>query len=182
VGVTNKWFKELKYEIKEKFEIIENLKHIRDINVKRLPDIDDIKLIREDIDFGIFERIQEDWVRTVRTLALSADQANEELSRTFIVPDERPIVGPPPPIIEKLNVPRISDAEARRAQEKRAFNDGRKELAVSREAEELHNLIHSLYKSGGKVDVTGTGRIRDARTTGGTKATARRPTGRRTKR
>ena len=81
------------------------------------------------------------------------------------MPDERPIVGPPPPIIEELNVPRISAAEARRGQEKRAFNDGRKELAVSSEAEELHNLIHSLYKSGGKVDVTVTGRIRGARTT-----------------
>jgi len=79
-------------------------------------------------------------------------------------------------------VPRIPDAEARRAQEKRAFNDGRKELSVSSEAEELHNLIHSLYKSGGKVDVTVTGRIRGARTTGGTKATARRTTRRRPKR
>jgi hypothetical protein len=182
VGVTNKWFKELKYEIKEKFEIIENLKQIRDINVKRLPDIDDIKLIREDIDFGIFERIQEDWVKTIRTLALNADQANEELSRTFIVPDERPIVGPPPPIIEKLNVPRISAEEARRSQEKRAFNDGRKELAVSREAEELHKLIHSLYKSGGKVDVTGSvTRARTSRTRA-TKATARKTPPRRTKR
>jgi hypothetical protein len=157
VGVTNKWFKELKYEIKEKLEIIENLKQIRDINVKRIPDIDDIKLIREDIDFGIFEKLQEDWVKSVRLLALNVDKANEELSRTFIVPDERPIVGPPPPIVEELKVPRISAAEARVAQQKRAFNDGRKELAVSKEAEEFRKLVHSLVNSGGKLDVTGPG-------------------------
>jgi hypothetical protein len=157
VGVTNKWFKELKYEIKEKLEIIENLKQIRDINVKRIPDIDDIKLIREDINFGILEKIQEDWVKSVRLLALNADKANEELSRTFITPDERPIVGPPPPIIEELKVPRISAAQARIGQQKRAFNDGRKELAVSREAEEFRKLVHSLAESGGKLDVTGPG-------------------------
>jgi hypothetical protein len=169
VGVTDKWFKELKYEIKEKIEIIENLKQIRDLNMKRLPDIDDIKLIREDIDFGIFERIQDEWVKTVRTLAQNVDQANAELSRTFIVPDERPIVGPPAPIIEDLKVPRISAEEARRGQEKRAFNDGRKELAVSQEAEAFHDLIHSLARSGGKLDAT----------TGGTRAatSAKKTTG-----
>ena len=184
VGVTNKWFKELKYEIKEKFEIVENLKQIRDLNVKRLPDIDDIKLIREDVDFGIFERIQEDWVKSVRTLALNADQANEELSRTFIVPDERPIVGPPPPIIEKLQVPRISAAEARAGQEKRAFNDGRKELAVSKQAEELHDLVHSLSRSGGKLDVTGIGKrssTRAKKAGKARKATAKKTAQRRTK-
>jgi hypothetical protein len=184
VGVTNKWFKELKYEIKEKFEIIENLKHIRDINVKRIPDIDDIKLIREDLDVGIFEKIQEEWVKSVRSLALNVDQSNEELSRTFIVPDERPIVGPPPPIIEKLNVPHISDEEARRGQEKRAFNDGREELPVSREAEEFHNLVHSLSRSGGKVNVTevGKGTSTPARkATRGSRAAAKKSTPRRTK-
>jgi hypothetical protein len=152
VGVTNKWFKEIKFEIKEKFEIIENLKEIRDLQVKRLPDINDIKLIREDIDFGIFERIQDDWVKRVRTLAENVDRANEELSRTFIVPDERPIVGPPPPLVEDLRVPRISAEEARRGQEKRAFNDGREEITASREAEDFHDFIHSLSKSGGKVE------------------------------
>jgi hypothetical protein len=90
-------------------------------------------------------------------LALNADKANEELSRTFITPDERPIVGPPPPIIEELKVPRISAAQARIGQQKRAFNDGRKELAVSREAEEFRKLVHSLAESGGKLDVTGPG-------------------------
>jgi hypothetical protein len=176
VGVTNKWFKEIKYEIKEKLEILENLKEIRDINTKRLPDIDDIKLIREDINFGILEKIQEDWVTTVRTLAQNVDQANEELSRTFIRPDERPIVGAPPPIIEDLKVPRISAAEARRGQEKRAFNDGREELPVSREAEELHTLIHSLSRSGGKVTFAGAGTrasYRSTKATKGKRATAK---------
>jgi len=155
VGVTHKWFKELKFEIKEKLEIVENIKQIRDINTKRLPDIDDIKLIREDIDLGILDKIQEEWVKSVRTLAVNVDQSNAELSRTFIAPDERPVVGPPPPVVEELKVPRISAAEARIHQEKRAFNDGRKELAVSREAEEFHKVVHSLWKSGGKVNVTG---------------------------
>ena len=155
VSVTNKLVKELKYEIKEKLEIVENLKQIRDVNVKRLPDIDDIKLIREDFDLGLLDRIQEEWVKNIRTLAQGVDQSNEQLSRTFIVPEERPDVGEPPPQIEELKVPRISAAEARIGQEKTAFTDGRKELAVSREAEELHNLIHSISRSGGKVDVTG---------------------------
>ncbi|MBT2305548.1 hypothetical protein J7E70_34725 [Variovorax paradoxus] len=156
VGVTNKWFKELKYEIKEKLEIVENLKEIRDVNTKRLPDIDDIKRIREEIDVNIFDKIQEEWVQNVRTLAQNVDQANEELSRTFIVPDERPVVGPPPPVIDELKVPRISAEQARIGQEKRAFKDGRKELAVSKQAEEFHKLVHSLSRSGGNVDAGGT--------------------------
>ena len=155
VSVTNKLVKELKYEIKEKLEIIESLKQIRDVNVKRLPDIDDLKLIREDLDLGLLDRIQEEWVKNIRTLAQGVDQSNEQLSRTFIIPEERPDVGQPLPQIEELKVPRISAAEAKVGQEKRAFNDGRKELSVTREAEEFHNLIHSLSRSGGKVDVTG---------------------------
>jgi hypothetical protein len=141
VSVTNKLFKELKYEIKEKLEILENLKQIRDVNVKRLPDIDDLKLIREDLDLGLLDRIQEEWVKNVRTLAEGVDQSNAQLSRTFIVPEEAD-VGSPPPQIEELKGP----AFRRRGQdrpEKRAFNDGRKELAA-REAEEFHNLIHSF--------------------------------------
>jgi hypothetical protein len=150
VGVTNKWFKELKYEIKEKLEIIENLKEIRDIKSKRIPDIDDIKGIREDID--IFDRIQEEWVHQVKALAEHIDLANEELSRTFITPDRRPEVGPPEPVIEELDVPKISAEEARRGQEKTAFNDGREEIAISKEALEFRNVVHSLVRSGGKVE------------------------------
>jgi hypothetical protein len=164
VGVTNKWFKELKYEIKEKLEIVENLKEIRDTVAKRVPDIDDIKGIRENID--IFEKIQEEWVQQVRTLAEHVDIANEELSRTFITPDRRPEVGPPPPIIEKLDVPRISAEAARIGQQKTAFNDGREEIAISKEAAEFREVVHSLARSGGKVDderIIGGGAIRPAK-------------------
>lgn len=60
------------------------------------------------------------------------------------------MVGPPEPIIEALEVPKISAAEARRGQEKRAFNDGRPEVAVSREAQAMHEAIHTISRSGGK--------------------------------
>lgn len=150
VGVTNKWFKELKIEIKEKSEILENLKEIRDVNVKRVPDIDDLKRIREGFDLDIFDKVQDEWARNVSHMALNIDRANEELSRSFITPDERPVVGPPAPIIEALKPPRISAEQARLGQEKRAFNDGRKELAVSREAQAYHHAIHAISLSGGK--------------------------------
>lgn len=150
VGVTNKWFKELKFEIKEKSEILENLKEIRDVNVKRLPDIDDIKRIREGFELDIFDRVQDEWVKNVSSLALNVDRANEELSRSFITPDERPVVGPPAAVVEALKPPRISAEQVRLGQEKRAFNDGRKELAVSREAEAYHRAVHAISLTGGK--------------------------------
>jgi hypothetical protein len=152
VGVTNKWAKELKYEIKEKLEIIE------DLVLKRVPDIVDVKGIREEVkltregDIDIFERIQDEWVKTVRTLAVNLDLANEQMSRSFVSPDQRPAVGPPPPEIEELNVPQISEEEAHRGQEKLAFNDGRAEIAITRDAEEFHQRIHSLSRSGGKAE------------------------------
>jgi len=153
VGVSFKIFKELKYEIKEKIEIIDNIK------LKRSPDIDDIKGIREEIklsregDIDILDRIQEEWVKTVRSMALNVDAANAELSRAFIAAEERPAVGPPPPEIEELAVPQISEEQARIGQEKRAFNDGREEVAVSAEAEEFHRQIHAISRSGGKADL-----------------------------
>jgi hypothetical protein len=160
IGVTNKLFKELKSEIKEKFEIIEDLKPIIDVKSKRLPDIDDLKLIREDVklaredvDINIFDKIQEEWVKTVRTLTEHIDLTNEEMSRTFISPQQRPMVGSPPPEIEELTVPKISAEQARIGQEKRAFNDGRKEMAMSVEAEAFHEKIHSISRSGGKMEV-----------------------------
>jgi hypothetical protein len=134
VAVTRRWkrVKELKAEIKEKLEVIENLTE------KRLPDIVDIKGIREN---AIFEWIEEEWVQKVRSLAESMDVANEEFGRTFITPDQRPVVGPPPPLIEDIDPPRISADQARRAQEKHEFIRGNK-VVVSKEAERLHDAIH----------------------------------------
>jgi hypothetical protein len=127
-----KWFKELKLEIKDKLEIIENLE------LKRVPDIVDIKGIREN---EIFELIEEEWVRTIGLVAESFDAANEELGRSFIQPAERPQVGPPLPLIEKIVPRQISAAEARRGQEKHEYIRGHK-VIVSSEAERLHDEIH----------------------------------------
>jgi hypothetical protein len=159
ISVTVKRFKELKWEIKEKAEIVENLKEIIDTKIKRVPDID--FKINEEIDF--LKRFEEEWIQTVRNVALNVDEASAELSRTFIGPAERPFIAIPEPLVEELVVPKISAAEARRGQQKIAFVDGRKELAVSKEAEQLHELIHNLWRSGGKDLVTQTrGRARKA--------------------
>lgn len=137
-----KWFKELKLEIKEKIEILENYK------AKRVPDIIDIKGIREN---EIFEQIEEEWVRSVRTVAEGIDAANEELGRAFIVPEERPDVGLPQPVIDEIKPTRISAAEARKVQEKHEFIRGHK-VVVSKEAERLHDQIHG--RAGGKAKGT----------------------------
>ena len=89
-------------------------------------------------------------MQTVRNVAAGIDAANDELSRTFIGPKERPFVGIPEPVVEELVVPKISAAEARRGQEKRAFADGRDELVMSKEFEAVHEAIHNLWRSGGK--------------------------------
>lgn len=142
VNVSNKWFKELKSEIIEKLEIIDDMK------LKRVVEIGDLKSPREsDIDF--LDRIHDVWVKTVRTLAVNIDRANAQLGRTFIAPAERPAVGPPPPEIEELDVPVVSEEVARRGQEKRAFNDGREEIEDTQEAHEFHEMIHALSRSGG---------------------------------
>jgi hypothetical protein len=164
VSVTNKAFKELKVEIKEKLEIIEDLKRIRDTHLKRVPDFVDQKLIREDIDFGLIERIQDEWTKQLGTVAGQVDRVNEELSRSFIKPEERPEPGLPTPLIEELKLPRIGGEALRLGREKHAFQDGRKEVAVSRELEALHQLVHNLWRSGGKLDIRGS--VLDAVKTG----------------
>lgn len=146
VCVSNKRFKELKVEIKEKFEIIEVNKRILDFQ-KQLPDIDDQKLIREE--FEIFGRQQEEWLKTARALATQIDQVQQDLARSFIKPEERPEVGPPPPEIEPIEPRKISSAEAKKAQIKRAFNDGRKEVAFTKEADAIREKVHNLSKQGG---------------------------------
>jgi hypothetical protein len=138
VARRRKWLKELKLEIKDKLEIVENLTE------KRLPDIVDIKGIREN---EIFERIEEEWVRTVRLVAESIDVANEELSRSFITPAERPRVGPPEPIVEDIVPRRISASEAREAQEKHEYIRGHK-VIVSERAKRLHDEVHGRVSEG----------------------------------
>jgi hypothetical protein len=152
VTVTTKWFKELKYEIKEKLEILEQLKEIRDLTLKRVPDIVDIKGIREDID--IFKEIEEEWTRVVTTIAASVDEQNAELTRAFIGKEERPEVGTPEPEIEVLDIPRISAAEAKRRQEKEAFAEGDdRKVQMTELGEATHEVIHNISRSGGKVDL-----------------------------
>jgi len=146
ISVTTKRFKELKWEIKEKAELIENLKHIIDTRMKRIPDID-LK-INEEIE--LFRRFEEEWVQTVRNVAVNIDQAADELSRTFIGPSERPFVGVPEPLVEKLVPEKTSAAEARRHREKMVFGDGRIGRVVSKEIEEFHDKIHGLYRSKGE--------------------------------
>jgi hypothetical protein len=146
ISATTKWFKELKWEIKEKSEIIENLKEILDTRMKRIPDID-LK-INEVLDQ--FRRVEEEWVQMMRGVALNVDQAAAELSRTFIGPEERPFVGIPEPVVEELVPRQISAEEARRHQEKIVFADGRTGSAQSREIEEFHDKVHELYRSGGE--------------------------------
>ena len=145
ISVTIKRFKELKWEIKEKIELIENLKEIIDTRIKRIPDID-LK-INEEIEF--VRRFEEQWVKTVRDVAVNVDEAAAELSRTFISPEERPFVGIPEPVIEDIVPRRISAEEARRFQEKIVFADGRIGRSLSKEVEEFHDKIHELYRSKG---------------------------------
>ena len=147
----SKLFKELKIEFKEKMEVIEEIKAISDIRQKRIPDID-LKGIREDV--TIFERIDEEWKQTIQNIATTVDQTNVEFSQSFITKEERPEVGFPPPLIEKPWVKQISEKEAHRFQEKDAFAEGdNRKLVISREATELHEVIHSIWKSEGKVDL-----------------------------
>jgi hypothetical protein len=152
VVVSTKRFKELKYEIKEKLEILENLKEIRDLTLKQVPDIVDIKGVREDID--IFQKIDEEWTRVITAIAATVDESNAEMAHAFIGREERPEIGAvPEPEIEELVVPRISAAEARVKQEKISFAEGDDRVEhVSTEAEALHDVIHALSRSGGKVD------------------------------
>lgn len=162
VNVSTKWFKELKLEIKDKLEIIEEVKWIEDIRVKRLPDID-LKGIREDIDVSIFDRLEDEWTHTIRTIAATLDQTNARLARAFIGEDERPVVGPPEPEVEDLNVREISREEAERHQEKEAFADGDdRQLVVGEGAEDLHTVIHSLWKSEGRLDLRTAKDVADA--------------------
>lgn len=155
ISVTNKRFKELKWEIKEKLEIIENLKELIDTRIKRLPDID-LK-INEELD--VFKRFEEEWLETVREVSAGVDEFAAELSRTFISPEERPMVGAPEPIVEKIEPRKISKKEAEEHSEKIVFADGTKGRTDDAEMEEFHEKLHSICRSGGQeIQVTRRGR------------------------
>lgn len=146
VTVTNKIFKELKYEIKEKFEIIEF--HKRLLDVQKQPREFDDKMIREE--FELFEKYEEEWLQTVRSVSTQLDEVQQEMRRSFIKPEERPEVGiTPEPEIEPVAPRRISAAEGRIGQIKRAFNDGRKEQTLTKEADAIRQKVHNLSGQGG---------------------------------
>ena len=134
VGVTRRWklFKELKLEIKDKLEVLENLTE------KRVPDIIDVKAIRES---DLFVRIEEEWAQTVRAMADSVDAINDQFGRSFIQPEQRPEVGPPEPVIEHIEPREISDEEAERAQTKHEFIRGERVVATE-DGQRLHDEIH----------------------------------------
>jgi len=171
ITVSNKLFKELKFEIKEKIEIREKFQIKEKVEIKEKIEIneklqqkdkaeikefkeikervefnkEDEKLMREDIDIGRFDEIdQNDWMDTIRTWAKQVDEVNEQLGRAFIRPEERPDVG----IKEKKFTPvsprKISMTEAKKSRVKLAYSDGRKELALSKRALKIHEEVHSI--------------------------------------
>ncbi|HST37085.1 MAG TPA: hypothetical protein VLK25_10715 [Allosphingosinicella sp.] len=151
VSVTNKLFKEVKAEIKEKLELIEvDSKRLQDIAQKRMPDVDD--KINEGYEWDIYERIQDEWAKTMQILARGIEESHEQLSRTFIAPEERPMTGAPEPEIEEIKPPVISAEAARLGQEKHEEDETRKLSKVERDAEDVHELMHMLSRSGGKIN------------------------------
>jgi hypothetical protein len=172
VTVTNKIFKELKYEIKEKLEIQEVFKREDDRKIFR----EDDKIIREDIkrssEFEIFERFEEEWLKNVRSVSAQIDEVQQQMARSFIKPEERPKVGlVPEPEIEVPTPRRLSANEARIGQIKRAYNDGRKEQPLSKEADSIRQQVHNLSGQGGVVTGKSTGK---ASRKGGSKASKKR--------
>jgi hypothetical protein len=150
VNVTNKLLKELKYEIKEKLEIIEVHQLLID-REKTIREVDP-KLIREEVD--VFQKYEEEWLHAVRALSSHFDEVQLQMGRSFIRPDERPeLAGAPAPEIEPIEPRKISAEEARIGQIKRAFNDGREEKAFSKDADQFRLVVHNLSKladKGGK--------------------------------
>ena len=146
VTVTNKVIKELKFEIKEKFEIIEVNKRLLDVQ-KRPIEIDD-KTIREDLE--LFERMEEEWLNSVRSLSKQFEEVQRTMARSFIKPEERPDLLAPEPEIEPVEPRKLTAEEARIGQIKRAYNDGREEEKFTKEADEFREKVHSLSRQGGQ--------------------------------
>jgi hypothetical protein len=151
VTVTHKWFKELKYEIKEKSEIVELHKRLLDVQKQPREFLDD-KIIRED--FELFEKYEEEWLETVRSVSAQLEEV-QQMTRSFIKPEERPEVGePPPPEIEPIKPRRLSAAEARIGQIKRAYNDGREEKTLSKKADAIRQKVHNLSGQSAETKAT----------------------------
>jgi hypothetical protein len=146
VTVTNKLIKELKFEIKEKFEIIEVNKRLLDVQ-KRPIELDD-KTIREDLE--LFEHMEEEWLDSVRSLSAQFEEVQRTMARSFIKPEERPDLLAPEPEIEPVEPRKLTEKEAKIGQIKRAYNDGREEKEFTREAEEIRDKVHNLSRQGGQ--------------------------------
>lgn len=145
VTVTNKLVKELKVEIKEKLEIVEQIKEIVDTKIKRVPDID----IKINEGFEVLGRIEEQWLTQLRETAQTIDEAAADLSRTFISPDQRPFVGIPEPEIETPQPRKISKEEAERETEKIVFADGTVGRSTNKELDAFHEQLHNIHLSRG---------------------------------
>jgi hypothetical protein len=83
-------------------------------------------------------------------MSTQLDEVQQEMKRSFIKPEERPEVGiTPEPDIEPIEPRRISAEEGRIGQIKRAFNDGRKEQSLTKEADAIRQKVHNLSGQGG---------------------------------
>jgi hypothetical protein len=94
VNVSHKLWKELKWEIKEKFEIKENLK--REIDLAEIKPVIDNKWKDAAYEIDIFRRLEEDpsWIQVIRTLVERSDRIEALVQkRAFIQEAERPAVG-----------------------------------------------------------------------------------------
>ena len=80
----------------------------------------------------------------MRTLATQLDRSSRVPG--LFQTRERPKVGPEPEI--ERSPRKISPAEAKKAQIKRAYNDGRKETGFTKEAEAIREKVHNLSKQG----------------------------------
>jgi hypothetical protein len=124
VQVGLKGRKELKLEIKEKFELIEKLP--REV-LKQVSEIQGKEVREEQIDFGSW---QEQWLETVREMARQVDDLQTNLGRSFITPEERPEVAAQVVAVPRISPIKVSLKEIEAKVEKRAFNDKRPELPL----------------------------------------------------
>ena len=88
------------------------------------------------------------------------------------------MVGPPDPIVEKLEPRKISKEEAKRHSEKVVFEDGRTGVTDDPELEEFHEKLHQIYRSGGaEITLSRRGGGRGGGGKGGGTKRPRKPSG-----